>query len=171
MHPLIIIIAILAIALLIYISVLERPKALVGDPLFNKPLKENSDFSEPCYVYSDESESLEIKKNLAIIGYRISPTLVIHDISGKKSTDDFEKAVTFAKDHNGRFLTSSDVNTLKANYAKLNALRLKIGEPRIPQGYFWIDGKNRETIADFAQNDSYFQAFFNINNPCIILKR
>jgi len=161
----------LFIVFLVIDSIKDSKKAVVGNPLFNSTLPKNPEFKEPCYVYTDGKETAEIRKDFAVIGYRISENLVIHDISGKKRTKDFEEAVKIAERFNGTMLNEGDVETLKKNFKKLNDLRAQINEPRLPEGYFWIDGKRKVAITDLIEDSVYFQSFFNIDNPCIILKR
>ena len=161
----------LFIVVLIIDSIKEGPKAIVGNPLFIQPVPPNPAFVEPCYVYTDGKETQEIRKNVAIIGYRIAPNLVLHDISGKNRTKNFEEAVKIAEKFHGTLLNEEDVETLKRNFNKINELRTKIKEPRLPEGYLWIQEKQKVALTDLVEDSPYFQVFFEIDNPCIILKR
>jgi len=162
----------LAFGVLFFSIILERkPKYLVGDPSFDKRIAESPKFKEPCYVYSDGVESSEIRKKVPIVGYRISQNLVIHEISGKKRADNYAMALKILSDVHGSFLTPSDVEVLSENYQKLNKLRFKVCEPRIPEGYFWMEGKNKKALTDVVDKSPYYQIIFNFDNPSIIAKR
>ncbi len=168
----------LTIILLIFLVLLldtlffppER-KQVVGDVFFKKPIPKNKNFIEPCYVYNDGVETKELRHKIPIIGYRIAPDLVIHDMSCKKRTDDFFEAASFAENFGGKLLNQEDVAILKDRLVELNDLRKKIKEPRILEGYFWIEDKTKTSLIDIPEDDVYFQIFYNINNPAIILKR
>ncbi|MBR6409695.1 MAG: hypothetical protein IKS23_05615 [Alphaproteobacteria bacterium] len=168
------ILALIFFALLFIGAVLIEPKqrVVVGDPSFKERIKNvPAAIVDACYVYNDGVETSEIRESIPIIGYRLSPNLVIHDMSGKRSADEFIKAQVFAHDFNGQLLNNHDVETLKSNLRVLNILREKIGEPAVPEGYFWIEGGKKVPLATFNSSDEGMQNFYNINLPSIILKR
>lgn len=169
-----IILTLIFFALLIVLALFIRPKPniVIGDPAFKgKAKKIPLAIIDAGYLYSDGVETSEIRANVPIVGYRIAPALVVHDLSGKKRTDDFSKVKAFAKASNGDFLNDKDVQTLKNGLGTLNKLRQDIGEPPLPEGYFWTEQGNKAVLADFHQNDSSMKVFYNYDQPSIILKR
>ena len=106
------------------------------EKFFNGTIADANDYVSPRYVYADLTESEEICRNHgAVIGYRISPTLVIHSMVGtnylKSEVDEF------IKEFGGKMLNSDDVNVLRKNISVISKMRKAIGDTYIPKGVFW----------------------------------
>ncbi len=169
-----IILLILLIALLSILALRasRKPNIIIGDPFFKEKIKDIPlAIIEAGYVYRDGIETPQIREGIPIIGYRIAPDLVIHDLSGKKRADLFVKAKIFANNNNGELLSEDDAQTLKNSRAVLNKLREDIGEPRLPEGCFWLENGKRAHIADFNESDPWMKSYYNYDLPSIILKR
>lgn len=96
------------------------------------------DFNNPRYVYEDLFESeTPVENHGMVIGYRISPTLVIHSMVGVNRCWGYTEAKAFAYKYNGRFLEREEVNTLRRNWAKVSAMRVAIGDGALPTAWFW----------------------------------
>lgn len=98
--------------------------------------KEVHDFVRPRYVYEDLTETEELTtKHGQIVGYRISPTLVIHSMVGThyflSEIDEFIRAF------GGKLLEKEDIDVLRKNFKKVSEMREMAGDTKLPNGYFW----------------------------------
>ena len=103
------------------------------------------DFVEPRYVYEDLFESeTPVEGHGWVIGYRISPKLVIHSMVGVNNCWGEDEAYAFAQKYRGSFLEREEVNTLRRKWAKVSQMREAIGDGPLPQDRFWAreDGDN-----------------------------
>ena len=98
-----------------------------GEPWWNGKLPEKvDDYTKPRYVYENLVETTEFRpENGRIIGYRISPSLVIHSRVQKVKPS----AVTLYRDRfGGELLDFSDVKTLASVWQKVSDLRVVAGD-------------------------------------------
>ena len=98
--------------------------------------KEVHDFVRPRYVYEDLTETEELTtKHGQIVGYRISPTLVIHSMVG---THYFLSEINeFLRAFGGKLLEKEDIEVLRKNFKKISEMREMAGDTKLPNGYFW----------------------------------
>ena len=98
-----------------------------GEPLWDGKLPEKvDDYTKPRYVYENLVETTVCQpENGRIIGYRISPSLVIHSRVQKVKPS----VVTLYRDRlGGKLLESSDVKTLVAMWQEISDLRVTAGD-------------------------------------------
>ena len=98
-----------------------------GEPLWDGKLPEKvDDYTKPRYVYENLVETTVCQpENGRIIGYRISPSLVIHSRVQKVKPS----VVTLYRDRfGGKFLDFSDVKMLVAMWQEISDLRVAAGD-------------------------------------------
>ncbi len=110
---------------------------LGDEPLWHGKLpKQVDDYVRPRYVFEDCTESEElITGHGAIIGYRISPTLVIHSMVAKNYY--LSEVNEFLRDFGGKLLEKEDIELLRKNFEKVSEMREMAGDTKLPNGYFW----------------------------------
>ena len=124
-------------------------------------------FIKPRYVYDNGCESeTPLSQGGQVIGYRISPTLVIHSATCKYDySSEFLSA--FMLKFRGQLLTLAEVDILKKNWDIVSKMRTAIGESPLPTPYFWYtdNGEIKSTHyrEDYTESDPEASA--------IILKR
>lgn len=115
---------------------------LGNEPIWNGTLPEVVEYDgTPRYVYEDLYESTKpSKKHGMVIGYRISPTLVIHSMVASNNCCTNQGARAFSQKYKGKILDSKDAHTLATpdNWTAINKLRTQIGDTPLPEGLFWI---------------------------------
>lgn len=98
-----------------------------GEPLWNGKLPEEvNDYTKPRYVYENLVETTTCQPwNGRIIGYRISPSLVIHS----RVQSITPSSVALYRDRfGGKLLDFSDVKTLVAAWQAISELRVAAGD-------------------------------------------
>jgi hypothetical protein len=107
------------------------------EPLWHGKLpKQVDDYVRPRYVFEDCTESEEITTGHgAIVGYRISPTLVIHSMVAKNYY--LSELNEFLRDFGGKLLEKEDIELLRKNFEKVSEMREMAGDTKLPNGYFW----------------------------------
>ena len=116
------------------------------------------DYVRPRYVYENlvESETLDPSQG-HIIGYRISPTLVIHDMVGRGSWSK-DATVEFCKYYKGTLLTYNEFQTLKCCWKHLSKMRQDAGDIPFPEGgLFWIYGYEQMGYPYFSEKSLFAQ--------------
>ncbi len=96
------------------------------------------DYVRPRYVYENlvESEKLDFSQG-HIIGYRISPTLVIHSMVGIGGYRPMDTA-KFAEYYKGQMLSYPEAQILLSCWDAVDNMRKKAGDTPLPIGPFWI---------------------------------
>ena len=96
------------------------------------------DYVRPRYVYENlvESEKLDFSQG-HIIGYRISPTLVIHSMVGIGGYGHMDIA-KFAEYYKGQMLSYPEAQILLSCWDTVDNMRKKAGDTPLPFGPFWI---------------------------------
>ncbi len=110
-----------------------------GEPLWNGKLPEKvDDYTVPRYVYENLVESTEyLPENGRIIGYRISPTLVIH--SRIKELVNPPVLLRYVERYGGKMLNDNDAYVLSNNWNEIMALREKAGDIKLKKlEWCWI---------------------------------
>ncbi len=103
------------------------------------------DYVKPRYVYEDLTETEEISlEHGLIIGYRISPKLVISSMVGTNYHKD--EVQEFIDEFGGNFLNLEDAKVLRKNYKQLSTLRKNAGDTELPSGFFWIKSEDDNMI-------------------------
>ncbi len=142
-----------------------------GEPLWNGVLPDIvDDYVVPRYVYENLVESTEfLPENGRIIGYRISPTLVIHStMMYDINPPILEK---YVQRLGGYLLDDTEVLLLKKNWSKISELCVKAGCKPLGTGCLWIHVSGKPYAMDFESN-RYRDNFCNWNFFAIlILKR
>lgn len=115
------------------------------EPVWKGELPEMvKDYVKPRYVYETGVESEKhSKRHGRVIGYRISPTLVIHSMVAGNSCFTVENAEAFKNYYLGEFLNAEEVEILRENWKKVSRMREDIGEMPLPTAWFWgVNGGN-----------------------------
>lgn len=112
-------------------------KGPAGEPRWNGNLPAKvDDYIRPRYVYENLVESTDyLPENGRIIGYRISPDLVIHSRVQYNVNPPVLKS--YIQRLGGKLLTSDDVLTLLNNWQDISALRVKAGDEALGKFRFW----------------------------------
>lgn len=150
----------------VYIGSFSSEYTGLGDePFWNGKLPDSvKDYEVPRYVYENLVESdVHNPENGRVVGYRISPTLVIHSMVGGDNIWSKEDALGFIKKYGGKFLEEEDVAILRQNWEAIDTMRKAIGDTELPRGCFWLANTP-------AHNDE--NRFFHFPEKCnVILKR
>lgn len=123
-----------------------------GEPLWNGTLPQKADnYVTPRYVYENMVESTEfLPENGRIIGYRISPTLVIHS----RIIDQVNPPTltAYMARLGGKLLEVPDAVCLQKNWEAVSALREKSGDASLKAQWFWAT-KNGVAVAIHYKDD------------------
>lgn len=132
-------------------------------------VKKVENYTRPRYVYANGEESEFPQCAFGdVIGYRISPTLVISDMCADGNGWFLENLVAFIKKYGGAKLTMDEVAILRQNYDKINKMRRAIGDTPLPYGYFWAEGRTGYSESVHCKDD---EEEYDPDTSNIILKR
>ena len=110
----------------------------------------------PLYVYENGKETeTPDKKNGRVIGYRISPTLVIHNMVAGGNGWFSEHIRPFIERYGGSLLNSDDVAILRQNYKTVDKMRKKIGDAKLPRRFWYEDGYGDSVAYLEEEKDEY----------------
>lgn len=104
------------------------------------------DYTKPRYVLDngEESERPPLPGSARwVVGYRISPTLVIHSMLTCNCFCDDDIARAFQDRYGGSFLTYDDALVLQQNWNKVSEMRQKAGDTPLPEPVIRIRRKKR----------------------------
>lgn len=141
-----------------------------GEPLWDGVLPQKvDDYVEPRYVYENLVESTKyLPENGRIIGYRISPSLVIHS----RVCDSVNEIAIYRylDRYGGRLLETTEAAILLENLQAISDLRIKAGDEPLKLKKFWISNKG---CAFIAQSNGHL-LFWEIpldSQALLVLKR
>lgn len=141
-----------------------------GEPWWNgtQP-KEVNDYTKPRYVYENLVETTEFRpENGRIIGYRISPSLVIHSRTLKVKPS----AVTLYRDRfGGELLDFSDVKTLVPVWQKVSDLRVAAGDIPLEGKFLYATNCGSVVICNIHDMTWEYPNFTSLEGHLLILKR
>lgn len=128
-----------------------------------------TDYVNPRYVYDDGTESeTPTQGHGRVIGYRISPELVIHSQVGYGGRWGERHISAFMDCFGGKLLTGKEASVLRKNWETVSAMRQQIGDAPLPKPFFWRVDHHGYAVA--ASWDS--ETLEYMPNECaIILKR
>ena len=142
-----------------------------GEPIWNGKLPEKvDDYTEPRYVYENLVESTKyLPENGRIIGYRISPSLVIH--SRAQLTQ--PSSVPLYRDRlGGKLLEFSDVKTLVAVLKRLSELRVAAGDKPLKGKFLYATDRGALVLCDIVNMMWEYPSSLNYHdNFLLLLKR
>ena len=123
-----------------------------GEPRWYGTLPQKvDDYVCPRYVYENLVESTEfLPENGRIIGYRISPTLVIH--SRVINEVGFRSISAYLVRLGGELLEVPDALCLQQNWEAVSALRQKAGDTPLSAPYFWTTKDGSIVAAHYKEN-------------------
>ena len=112
-------------------------KGPTGEPRWHGVLPDKvDDYECPRFVYENLVESTEfLPENGRIIGYRISPTLVIHSTIETTNSPNLHN---FIERLGGKLMDSSESRVFKQNAYAISELRVKSGDKPLKIEEFWI---------------------------------
>ena len=116
-------------------------KGSAGEPRWNGKLPAKADdYVQPRYVYENLVESTDfLPENGRIIGYRISPDLVIH--SRVMNDVNPPALLRYIQRLGGKLLEADDALILQDNWQAVSALRVRSGDQPLKHGKFWFRSK------------------------------
>ena len=141
-----------------------------GEPWWNGKLPEKvNDYTKPRYVYENLVETTEFRpENGRIIGYRISPSLVIHSRTLKVKPS----AVVLYRDRfGGNFLEFSDVKTLVPVWQKVSDLRVAAGDIPLEGKFLYATNCGSVVICNIHDMTWEYPNFTSLEGHLLILKR
>ena len=130
-------------------------KGPAGEPRWNGelPLKVD-DYHQPRYVYENLVESTDyLPQNGRIIGYRISPNLVIH--SRVQYGVNPPVLANYIRRLGGKLLSPDEVMTLFNSWKAVSALRVKAGDEPLGKFRFWCNSREGFPVCT-RFDDGYF---------------
>lgn len=120
---------------------------LGDEPKWEGKIKPVLDYTTPRYVYESGHESTTYNKyGGMIVGYRISPTLVIHNMVAGGNGWFREHIRPFIERYGGELLNTEDVAILRKNYQTVDKMRKKAGDAILPRR-FWYKGTYGSEVA------------------------
>ena len=142
-----------------------------GEPIWNGVLPDKvDDYICPRFVYENLIESTEfLPENGRIIGYRISPELVIH------STIEFTNSVNlydFIDRLGGKLLDTGEIKVFKQNADAISELRIKSGDSPLKIEEFWFKHERGPYVTSM-NNDLYCKDLYRFPEiwTTLVLKR
>lgn len=142
-------------------------KGLGDEPKWDGEIKPVTDYTVPRYVYANgiESETPQ-KQNGQVVGYRISSTLVIHNMVAGGNGWFSEHIRPFITRYGGQLLNAEDVAVLRKNYQAVDKMRKKIGDKKLPRR-FWYKSSYGNNVAFLEEEKDEYDP----DSSGIILKR
>lgn len=112
-------------------------KGPAGEPRWDGELPAKADdYVRPRYVYENLVESTDyLPENGRVIGYRISPSLVIH--SRVQYDVNPSALISYVRRLGGKLLTPDDVLKLWNYWQDVSALRVNAGDRPLGEFHFW----------------------------------
>ena len=141
-----------------------------GEPWWNGKLPEYvDDYTKPRYVYENLVETTEFRpENGRIIGYRISPSLVIHSRVQKVKPS----AVTLYRDRfGGELLEFSDIKTLAPVWQKVSDLRVAAGDEALSSRFIFATYRGSIVICNSGEMTWGYPDYSLLKEHLLILKR
>ena len=141
-----------------------------GEPWWNGKLPEKvNDYTKPRYVYENLVETTEFRpENGRIIGYRISPSLVIHSRVQKVKPS----AVTLYRDRfGGELLEFSDVKMLVPVWQKVSDLRVAAGDKPLGGKFLYATNRGAVVVCNINNMTWEYPNFTSLEEHLLILKR
>ncbi len=123
-----------------------------GEPKWNGKLPEKvDDYTEPRYVYENLVESTNfLPENGRIVGYRISPSLVIH--SRVKEAVNPPVLWNYISRFGGKLLQGEEIFLLQENWEKISELRKKAGDTPLKGKWFWVQHDIKPVVYHYQQS-------------------
>lgn len=141
-----------------------------GEPLWNGKLPEYvDDYTKPRYVYENLVETTECQpENGRVIGYRISPSLVIHSRVQKVKPS----AVTLYRDRfGGELLDFSDIKILVSEWQEISKLRVAAGDEALSSRFIFATYRGSIVICNTDEMTWGYPDYSLLKEHLLILKR
>ena len=141
-----------------------------GEPWWNGKLPEKvDDYTKPRYVYENLVETTEFRpENGRIIGYRISPSLVIHS----RVQEVIPSSVALYRDRfGGNFLEFSDVKMLVPVWQKVSDLRVAAGDKPLGGKFLYATNRGAVVVCNINNMTWEYPNFTSLEEHLLILKR
>lgn len=141
-----------------------------GEPWWNGKLPEKvDDYTKPRYVYENLVETTEFRpENGRIIGYRISPSLVIHS----RVQEVIPSSVALYRDRfGGKLLEFSDIKTLVPVWQKVSDLRVAAGDKPLGGKFLYATNRGAVVVCNINNMTWEYPNFTSLEGHLLILKR
>lgn len=141
-----------------------------GDPWWNGKLpKYVDDYTKPRYVYENLVESTDyLPENGRIIGYRISPSLVIHSRLQKVRQS---LIPNYLDRFGGELLNFSDVKTLVSVWQEISDLRVAAGDKPLEDKFFYATNHGVQVVCNTNNMTWEYPDSNSLKKHLLILKR
>ena len=143
---------------------------LGDEPKWEGEIPVVTDYTEPRYIYANGHESSTYNKyGDMVVGYRISPTLVIHNMVAGGNGWFREHIRPFIERYGGELLNAEDVAILRKNYPAVDAMRKKAGDAGLPRR-FWYKGKFGSEVAYLEEEKDEYDPDCSgiiLKRPCV----
>ncbi|MDO4162537.1 MAG: hypothetical protein Q4D80_06025 [Pseudomonadota bacterium] len=142
-----------------------------GEPLWDGELPARvEDYTEPRYVYENLKESSDyLPENGRIIGYRISPELVIH--SRVKQCLNLPHLSDYISRYGGKLLNLNECSLLLSNWDKVSQLREKAGDEPLKVKSFWALSEHHLPVRLIVKSELVENVYRHDDWNDLILKR
>ncbi len=141
-----------------------------GEPLWDGKLPEEvGDYTKPRYVYENLVETTVYQpENGRIIGYRISPRLVIHS----RTQNVKPSVVALYRDRfGGELLNFSDVKTLVTAWQEVSELRIAAGDKPLEGRFIYATDRGSVVICNLDNMTWEYPRSSSLEEYLLILKR
>lgn len=145
-------------------------KGPAGEPLWNGELPEKvDDYTTPRYVYENLVETTECQpENGRIIGYRISPSLVIHSRTQLVEPS----SVTLYRDRfGGELLNVAEVKTLVTVWQTVSELRVTAGDKPLESKFVYATDRGSIIVCNLNEMTWEYPDASSLETHLLILKR
>ena len=141
-----------------------------GEPQWNGQLPEKvDDYTKPRYVYENLVETTIYQpENGRIIGYRISPSLVIHS---RTQNVDPSSVVLYRDRFGGNLLDFSDVKTLVPVWKEISELRVAAGDEPLERKSLYATDRGSVVICNINSMTWKYPDAISLEGHLLILKR
>lgn len=141
-----------------------------GEPLWNGKLPEKvDDYTQPRYVYENLVETTVCRpENGRIIGYRISPSLVIHS---RVQRVEASSVALYRDRFGGKLLNFSDVKTLVPVWQKVSELRVAAGDKPLEGKFVYATDRGSVVVSNLNNMTWEYPDSSSPQKHLLILKR
>jgi len=127
-----------------------------------------SPFTDPCFVYLDGVETLRIRPEVPIIGYRVSEDLWLFYLMPLLERSEIK---LFAKQHHVSLIDWEDRDVILERWDEINALKEKIGDEPLPEDGFWFDKGFDSRIWDTTKQEEADSFEYQVADALFKIKR
>lgn len=126
------------------------PKLIVGDDQWDGTFARKAPkFRHPVYVYADGEESMFMRFDMPIVGYRAAPDLIV--AVRFKSMISADEAISFAKEKHAKLPDKETLQLLLEHWEEINELKGVVEDIPLPEVIWVTDGEKLEVYSHKTQ--------------------